>query len=301
MRLEFFPPDSAVVRPAVDFNDIVNGMEDGGHIAWDVCNTGLSFNAHGYVGSTVGYVDGDMYSARWCLLGASGVENIRTRSEKYVEIRGLSHRHAVRWDPGVADSRGLAVCYDCLWLISLFRTVMSLSYDWDEVFGWIGHEEGYDRSPGWELRCLPRRLYSPLDVDGDMYSARLCLLGPSGVENIRTRSEKYVDIRRLSHRHAVRWDPGVADSRGLAVCYDCLWLISLFRTVMSLSYDWDEVFVWIGHEEGYDRSPGWELRCLPRRLYSPLVVDGMTQYLTEIKVPGWSLVLNETMNTGARR
>ena len=138
-------------------------------------------------------------------------------------------------------------------------------------------------------------------VDGDMYSARLCLLGPSGVENIRKRSEKYVDIRGSSHRHTVRRDPGVADSRALAVCYDCLCLISLFRTVMSLSYDWEEVFGWIGHEEGYDCSPGWELRYLPRRLYSPLVVDRMTQYLTEIKVPGWSLVLSETMYTGARR
>ena len=35
---------------------------------------------------------------------------------------------------------------------------MSLSYDWDVVFGWIGHEEGYDYSPagalGYLLRCL---------------------------------------------------------------------------------------------------------------------------------------------------
>ena len=30
-------------------------------------------------------------------------------------------------------------------------------------------------------------------------------------------------------------------------------------------------------------------------------MDRMTQYLTEIKVPGWRLVLNETMYTGARR
>ena len=188
-----FPPDSAVVRPAVNFSDNVNNMEDGGHLAWDVCNTGLSFNAHGYV-------------------GLSGV--------------------------------------------------------------------GY--------------------VDGDMYSARLCLLGPTGVENIRKRREEYVDIRRLSHRHTVRWDLGVADSRALAVCYDCLCLISLFRTVMSLSSDWDEVFGWTGHDEGYDRSPGWKLRYLPRCLYSLLVVDRMTPYLTEIKVPGWSFVLSEDMYTGAR-
>ena len=138
-------------------------------------------------------------------------------------------------------------------------------------------------------------------VDGDMYFARLCLLGRSGVENIRKRNEEYVDVRRLNHRHTVSWDPGIADSRALAVCYDCLCLISLFRTVMPLSYDWDEVFGWIGHDEGYDRSPAGALLYLPRCLYSPLVMDRMTQYLTEIKVPGWSLVLSKTMYTGARR
>ena len=174
---------------AVNISDNVYNMEDGGHLARDVCYTGLLVDAHGYVG----YVDGDMYFARLCLLGRSGVENIRKRSEEYVDVRGLNHRHTVRWDPGVADSRALVVCYDCLCLISLFQTVMSLSYDWDEVFGWIGHDEGYDRS-----------------ADG-------------------------------------------------------------------------------------------ELRYLPRRLYLPLVVDRMTQYLTEIKVPSWSLVLSETMYTGARQ
>ena len=73
------------------------------------------------------------------------------------------------------------------------------------------------------------------------------------------RREEYVDIWGLNHRHTVRWDPGVVDSRVLTVCYDCLCLISLLRTVMSLSYDWDEVFVWTGHNEGYGRFSGWEL------------------------------------------
>ena len=71
---------------------------------------------------------------------------------------------------------------------------------------------------------------------------------------------------------------------------------------MSLFYDWDEVFGWIGHDEGYDCSPAGALGYLTRRLYSPLVMDRMTQYLTEIKkMPGWSLLLSETMYTGARR
>ena len=76
-------------------------------------------------------------------------------------------------------------------------------------------------------------------------------------------------------------------------------LIALFRTVMSLPRDWVEVFVWTGHDEGYGRSSGWELRYLPR-LYPPCVVDRVTDYLTEIKVPGWSFVLSGDMNNGAR-
>ena len=125
-------------------------------------------------------------------------------------------------------------------------------------------------------------------INKNVYIDRLCLLGRSGVENIMQRNEEYVDVRGLSHRP-------------LAVCYDCLCLISLFRTVMTLSYDWDEVFGWIGHDEGYDCSPAGALGYLPRCLYSLLVMDRMTQYLTEIKVLGWSLVLRETMYTGARR
>ena len=72
-----FPPDLAVVRPAVDFRDNVTSTEDGEKPVRDVCIAGLSLNAHRYFGlSGVGYVDGDMYSARLCLLGPSGVEDI---------------------------------------------------------------------------------------------------------------------------------------------------------------------------------------------------------------------------------
>ena len=70
---------------------------------------------------------------------------------------------------------------------------------------------------------------------------------------------------------------------------------------MSLSYDWDGAFDWIGHDEGYDCSPAGELGYLPRCLYSASVMDLMTQYLTEIKGPGWSLMLSKTMYTSARR
>ena len=91
---------------------------------------------------THAYVDINVYINCLCLLGRYDVRNIMHRNEEYVDVRELSHRHMVSW-----DSRHLAVCYDCLCLISLFRTVMSLSYDWDEVFGWIRHDGRYDCYP----------------------------------------------------------------------------------------------------------------------------------------------------------
>ena len=160
----------------------------------------------------------------------------------------------------------------------------------------------------WEIMDTLRGTYVVLDthgyvgcVDGNIYMARLCLLGRPGMESMMQRNEEYVDIWGWSHGHTVIWDPGVAESRPLAVCYDCLCLISLFRTVMSLSYDWAEVFGWIGHDEGYDYSPTGALGYLPQCLNSPSVMDMMTHYLTEIKVLGWSRVLPETMYKGARR
>ena len=50
-------------------------------------------DTHGYVG----YVEGDVYIDRLCLLGRSGVENIMQRNEEYVDVWGLSHRHTVSW------------------------------------------------------------------------------------------------------------------------------------------------------------------------------------------------------------
>ena len=119
---------------------------------------------------------------------------------------------------------------------------------------------------------------------GDTYYARLCFLHPAGVDNLLERRDGDVDNQGLNHWHTVSWDPGVADSRVLSVCYDCLCLIALLRTVMSWPRDWVEVFVWTGHDKGYCRSSGWELRYLPR-MYPPCVVDRLADYLTEIKVP----------------
>ena len=67
---------------------------------------------------------------------------------------------------------------------------------------------------------------------------------------------------------------------------------------MSLSSDGDGALEWIGHDEGYDCSPAGKLGFLPRCLCSLLVMDRLTQYLTEIKGPGWSLMLSQTMYAG---
>ena len=125
----------------------------------------------------------------------------------------------------------------------------------------------------------------------------MLILGRHGLKDIREWNDENVNVRRLKHRYTICWYTGVTDSRPLAVCYDCLCLIFLLRTMMSLSCDWDGAFDWIGHDEGYDCSPAGELGYLPRCLYSPLVMDRMTQYLTEIKGPGWSLMLSKTMYT----
>ena len=103
----------------------------------------------------------------------------------------------------------------------------------------------------------------------------------SGTDRAR---DGYVNSQGLNHWHTVSWDPGVADSRVLLVCYDCFCLMALFRTMMSLARDWVEVFVWTGHDVGSSRSTGWDLRYL-QRIYPPCVVNWLGGYLTEIKVP----------------
>ena len=35
------------------------------------------------------------------------MKNIMHRNEEHVDVRGLSHRHMVSWDSGVAESRPL--------------------------------------------------------------------------------------------------------------------------------------------------------------------------------------------------
>ena len=89
------------------------------------------------------------------------------------------------------------------------------------------------------------------------------------------------------------------DSRTISVCYDCLCLMALFRTVMSLARYWAVEIVWTGPDEGSCRSMAWEERYLPW-LYPPCVVDRLCGYMTEIKVPGFVLMLNRDRNNSTR-
>ena len=152
-----FPPDSAIALPAVLLKEVVYRMQDCGFPEWDVCCTGLDFCKYRHR-----YVDGDIYLAQLCLLERPGLRDIRARNDDNVNVRGLNHRLTICWHPKVTDSQPLAVCYDCLCLISLIRTKMFLSYDGDGALEWIGHDEGYDCSSAGELGCLLRCLCSPL-------------------------------------------------------------------------------------------------------------------------------------------
>ena len=137
-------------------------------------------------------------------------------------------------------------------------------------------------------------------VREDTCNDRLFFLYPDGVEELQDLRDGYVDSQGLNHRHTVSWDPGVADSRVLSVCYDCLCLMALFRDVMSLAHDWVEVFVWTGRDEGSCCSTGWELRYL-QWIYPPCVVDRLGGYLTEMKVPGLGLVFSVDKENSARQ
>ena len=109
-----------------------------------------------------------------------------------------------------------------------------------------------------------------------------------------------MDCQRLDHWRTVSWDPGIADSRALSVCYDCLCLMDLFWAVMSLAHYWAEGSVWTGLDEGYCRTIAWEERYLPR-LHPPCVVDRLRGYMMEIKIPGFVLMLNRDRNISAQQ
>ena len=108
-------------------------------------------------------------------------------------------------------------------------------------------------------------------------------------------------VQRLYHKWTIYWHGDDMDYPSPAVCYDWRCLISLIWTMMSLSYDGDGTVNRTGHDGGYDCSPAGILGCLSRCVCLPWVIDGMTQYLTEINRPGSDMMLGKTMYGGVRR
>ena len=100
-------------------------------------------------------------------------------------------------------------------------------------------------------------MLSVADREMDIYGGRLCQLYPDGAADLRILQDGFVDDHRMDHSHTVTWDPGIADFRTLSVCYDCMCLMTLFRTVMYLAHYRAERIVWTGPAEGSGRSIAW--------------------------------------------
>ena len=81
--------------------------------------------------------------------------------------KGLDHWRGVVWDPGIVCQQCLHVCYDCLYLMALFRAVVIWVDDWAAWSLWTGTEFGYCRTITWALGYWGS-INPPCDVD------RLC-------------------------------------------------------------------------------------------------------------------------------
>ena len=71
-----------------------------------------------------------------------------------------------------------------------------------------------------------------------------------------------LDCKCLDHWVGVVWDPGIVGHQCLHVCYDCLYLMALFRDAMLLVHDWASLSTWTETETGYCQTITWELGCL---------------------------------------
>ena len=107
------------------------------------------------------------------------------------------------------------------------------------------------------------------------------MLGRLSRRDIGVWNNDNVNDRGLKRSFTIDWYMDVADSSRIAVCYDCLCLIDLLRTMMSLFYDGDETLECTGHSEADGCALVGHLGYILRRLCSPLVVNGMMRSLTE--------------------
>ena len=93
--------------------------------------------------------------------------------------------------------------------------------------------------------------------DGGIYPPRLCLWQQPSLWDSGIRNDDSMIIQRLNHKLTIYWHIADMEYPSPAVCYDCMCLISLIWTMMSLSYDGYGMVKWTGHDGGYDCSPAW--------------------------------------------
>ena len=103
--------------------DVVYYRDDSKCLERDVCCTGIQS-----VNCAERYIDGAGYLVRLCLLEQPSRQDVGVRNDN-VNDWSLKHSFTIDWYMCVADSSHIAVCYDCLCLIDLLRTMISLFYD----------------------------------------------------------------------------------------------------------------------------------------------------------------------------
>ena len=108
---------SASVKDVVYYRDFSKCLES------DICCTGIQS-----VDCAERYIDGAGYLIRLCLLEQPSRQDVGVQSDNANDW-SLKHSFTIDWDMSVADSSGIAVCHDCLCLIDLLRTMISLFYD----------------------------------------------------------------------------------------------------------------------------------------------------------------------------
>ena len=95
-------------------------------------------------------------------------------------------------------------------------------------------------------------------VDGGIYPPQLCLWQQPSLWDSGIRNDDSMIIQRLNHKLTIYWHIDDMDSLSPTVCYNCMCLISLTWTMMSLSYG-DGTVKWTGHDGGYDFH-SWDIR-----------------------------------------
>ena len=141
--------------------DVVCYRDDGKFPEWDVCYTGINSVNHRYR-----YVDGDIYYVRLCLLKRPSRREIGVWNNDNVNDWGLKHRFTIDWNMDVTDSPPSAVCYDCLCMVNLIRTMRYLFYDGDGALEWTGHSEADGCALVGNLGYILQCLCSPLVMNG---------------------------------------------------------------------------------------------------------------------------------------